>query len=211
MARAWVPLGVDCTVDSERMAATKRTWTGPVTVSIGSPREGVEGFVRTHDEAYSARVVVQAAKSLTAGIVCASELGAVTLMCSDLGTTRAWVADILGHLVADDTATAQLRATLREFLRTGGSYAAAAETLHMHKNSVVYRIRKIEDQLGRSVRDHRLDLENALELAFWLGAAVLGPHTDAESIPDGGNRAERLRTSWQDHHVYDGHQFMRRV
>jgi hypothetical protein len=35
MARAWVPLGVDCTVDSERMAATRRTWAGPVTIGFG--------------------------------------------------------------------------------------------------------------------------------------------------------------------------------
>ncbi|OUS88622.1 hypothetical protein CA951_37430 [Rhodococcus sp. NCIMB 12038] len=173
MARAWVPLGDADTVDSERLSAVKRRWDSPVIVAIGQPREGVEGFVRTHTEADLARVVVQASESPGPGIVCAGDLGAVMLMCNDLSATRAWVADILGPLGVDDTAAAQLRATLREFLRTGGSYAAAADALHMHKNSVAYRLKKIEDQLGRSVRDHRLNLEIALELAFWLGSAVL--------------------------------------
>jgi DNA-binding PucR family transcriptional regulator len=210
MARAWVPLGTAGTVDQERVAAIKSGWTDPIMVSIGDPRAGVEGFVRTHNEADAARLVVQAAKSLTSGIVCASELGAVTLMCSDLGATRAWVADILGPLVADDPSAAQLRATLREFLRTGGSYAAAAETLHMHKNSVVYRIRKIEDQLGCSVRDHRLDLENALELAFWLGAAVLGSHVGAEPAP-GGQIGERLHATVTGQPLCDASRFVRGV
>lgn len=173
MARAWVPLGDSENVDSERLSAVKRRWDSPVIVAIGQPREGVEGFVRTHNEADLARNVVQASESSGPRIVFASDLGAVTLMCNDLSATRTWVADVLGTLGVDDTAAAQLRATLREFLRTGGSYAATADALHMHKNSVVYRLKKIEDQLGYSVRDHRLDLENALELAFWLGSAVL--------------------------------------
>jgi DNA-binding PucR family transcriptional regulator len=173
MARAWVPLAGAETVDREHLSALEHRWDSPVFVSIGQPREGVEGFVRTHNEADLARVVVQASESPGQRIVCASDLGAVTLMCNDLSATRAWVADILGPLGVDDTSATQLRATLREFLRTGGSYAATADALHMHKNSVAYRLKKIEDQLGCSVRDHRLDLENALELAFWLGSAVL--------------------------------------
>jgi DNA-binding PucR family transcriptional regulator len=52
----------------------------------------------------------------------------------------------------------------------------------MHRNSVVYRIHKIEDQLGRNVRERRLELENALELYFWLGGAVLAPDPDKAGI-----------------------------
>ena len=173
MARAWIPMGDDNALDDGRLAALKNSWTGPVIVSVGNARNGIDGFARTHDEANLVRLVVQASESADFGIVCASELGAVTLLCSDLSATRAWVAETLGPLAAGDTAAAQLRATLREFFRTGSSYAATADALHMHKNSVAYRIRKIEDQLGRPVREQRLDLENALEIAFWLGAAVL--------------------------------------
>lgn len=174
MARAWIPLGDDNALDEGKLTALQGSWTGPVIVSVGNARNGIDGFARTHDEANSARLVVQASESSNFGVIRASELGAVTLLCSDMSAIRAWVSDILGPLAADNSATAQLRDTLRVFFRTGGSYAAAAEALHMHKNSVVYRIRKIEDQLGRPVREQRLDLENALQIAFWLGTAVLG-------------------------------------
>lgn len=174
MARAWIPLGENDDLDESRLAALKKTWAGPVIVSVGNARHGIEGFVRTHDEAEAARLVVQSSEPSAFGVVLARELGAVTLLCSNLTATKAWVADTLGPLAADNTATAQLRETLREFFRTSGSYAATADALHMHKNSVVYRIRKIEDMLGRPVRDQRLDLENALEIAYWLGTAVIG-------------------------------------
>ncbi|GAA5058279.1 helix-turn-helix domain-containing protein [Nocardia callitridis] len=173
MARAWIPLGRRNGLDHTRLDAMRGSWTGPVVVTVGNARHGLDGFVRTHAEADSARAVLQASEASGFGVVCAKELGAVTLLCSDLSSTRAWVAETLGPLASDSAALAQLRSTLREFFRTGCSYAATAESLHMHKNSVVYRIRKIEEQLGRSVREHRLDLENALELAFWLGSAVL--------------------------------------
>lgn len=91
---------------------------------------------------------------------------------------------MLGRLAADDPAAAQLRHTLREFLSSGGSFVATAEKLHLHRNSVAYRISKAEEQIGHSVRECRLDLENALALCHWLGAAVLAP--DSEGPPSPG-------------------------
>lgn len=174
MARAWIPLGDENTLHEGKLAALQSRWTGPVIVSVGNVRSGIVGFARTYEEANSVRLVVQASDSSSFGVVCAHELGAVTLLCSDMSAARSWVLDVLGPLAADDNAAAQLRDTLREFFRTGSSYAATANALHMHKNSVIYRIRKIEDQLGHPVREQRLDLENALHIAYWLGKAVLG-------------------------------------
>ncbi|MFC9841415.1 PucR family transcriptional regulator [Rhodococcus sp. NPDC127530] len=173
MARAWIPLGRTGSVTPECLETLTDGRLGAVAVSMGNPRYGLEGFIRTHDEANATRRVMQASRMAGLKFVQTGELGAVALMCSDLTATSAWVSDLLGPLAVDDAATEQSRATLREFFRAGGSYTATAEALHMHKNSVLYRIRKIEDELGRSVRDHCLDLENALELSFWLGAAVL--------------------------------------
>lgn len=170
---AWLPLGGQNNVDHAKFAAITASWDLPVSVAVGAPQKGVAGFVRTHSQANQARAVAQVARVPTPRIFSIADLGAVALMCSDLSAGRAWVADVLGPLAASDPATEDLRTTLREFLRTGGSYAAAATALHMHKNSVVYRIHKIEDQLGRNVRDGRLELENALELCYWLGGAVL--------------------------------------
>jgi hypothetical protein len=175
---AWLPLGEHNLVEHVKFASIAASWDLPVTMAVGSPQEGIAGFVRTHSQANQVRAVAQASRVPDPRIICIADVGAVALMCSDLGAGRAWVADVLGPLATDDPAAEQLRTTLREFLRTGGSYAATATAMHMHRNSVVYRIRKIEDQLGRSVRDGRLELENALELCFWLGGAVLAsnPH-----------------------------------
>ncbi len=68
-------------------------------------------------------------------------------MCDDLEATSSWVDDTLGPLAADEPGAAQLRHTLYEFLSNGGSYIAAAAQLHMHRNSVAYRIHKAEELL----------------------------------------------------------------
>ncbi|PQP22080.1 PucR family transcriptional regulator [Rhodococcus opacus] len=170
---AWLPLGQQNSLDLDKFASITASWDLPVAVAVGAPQKGLAGFVRTHSQANQARTVAQASSVSTPRVISIAELGAVALMCSDLSAGRAWVADVLGPLAADDPANEDLRMTLREFLRTGGSYAATATALHMHRNSVAYRIHKVEDQLGRSVRDRRLELENALELCLWLGAAVL--------------------------------------
>ena len=58
------------------------------------------------------------------------------------------------------------------FLSTG-SYTATAERMVLHKNSVLYRIRKAEEALGAPIGDRRADLELALRACQYLGHAVL--------------------------------------
>ena len=65
--------------------------------------------------------------------------------------------------------------TARVFLRTGGSYTAAADELFLHRNSVQYRVRQAEELRGRPFTDGRLDVELALLACHWLGASVLTP------------------------------------
>jgi hypothetical protein len=54
--------------------------------------------------------------------------------------------------------------TLEVFLAHNGSWARAAETLHVHVNTVHYRIERVEKLTGRDLAslDHRLDLRAAL-------------------------------------------------
>jgi DNA-binding PucR family transcriptional regulator len=61
------------------------------------------------------------------------------------------------------------------FLQENGSYKATAERLTLHKNTVQYRVRKAEENLGRPLGDDRLDVELALRACQWLGVAVLRP------------------------------------
>lgn len=62
-----------------------------------------------------------------------------------------------------------------------GSYTEAAARLHLHKNTVHYRVRKAEEIRGRTLVDGRLDVEVALlacdPLARWINppAGAAGP------------------------------------
>ncbi|MFF5035359.1 helix-turn-helix domain-containing protein [Nocardia salmonicida] len=68
----------------------------------------------------------------------------------------------------DETA-ARLRETLRAFLDARGSYTDAAARLHVHKNTVHYRVRKAEELLGHPLGERRLDIEVALLTCAQLG------------------------------------------
>ena len=53
------------------------------------------------------------------------------------------------------------------------SYSRAAEELHLHTNSIKYRVQRAIDRRGRPISDGRLDVEIALLLCHWYGTAVL--------------------------------------
>ncbi len=104
-----------------------------------------------------------------------TETGPVALLLADLEATRGWVWQVLGNLADDDEQATRLRETLRVFLATGGRYAATAERLTLHKNTVQYRIRKAEEAVGHPIEGHRSDVEMALRICHELGAPVLRP------------------------------------
>ncbi|MER6299618.1 helix-turn-helix domain-containing protein [Kitasatospora sp. NPDC001539] len=79
--------------------------------------------------------------------------------------TAAFHARLLAPLAAhDDENSVSLLGTLAVFLDHDGSWARTAESLHIHVNTVHYRIRRIEELTGRNLarlRD-RIDLRAAL-------------------------------------------------
>ncbi|WP_242885144.1 PucR family transcriptional regulator [Actinomadura litoris] len=66
----------------------------------------------------------------------------------------------------DDVHKADLVRTLETFLQNSGSWARCAEQLHLHVNSVRYRIQRIEDLTGRDLSrlEDRVDFFLALRL-----------------------------------------------
>ena len=67
----------------------------------------------------------------------------------------------------------RLRETVLAFLGHGGSGTRAAKDLHVHQNTVTYRVKRAEELLGRRVSDDPIELTCALTLAAVLGPAVL--------------------------------------
>lgn len=77
----------------------------------------------------------------------------------------AFSANALGPLAHGDSASHRtLLETLEAFLAHNCSWARTAETLHVHVNTVHYRIGRVETLTGRDLTrlDHRLDLRAAL-------------------------------------------------
>lgn len=95
-----------------------------------------------------------------------------TLLGSDLDAASAWIGDILGPLASQSESDERLRETLLVYLHTGSSYTAAAEQLQLHFNSVKYRVQRAMERRGRPIIDDRSDVEVALLLCHWFGAAV---------------------------------------
>jgi DNA-binding PucR family transcriptional regulator len=148
-------------------------------VALGEPGDGVEGFRRTHSQALAAQAVALAAGPRGPRVTAFAEIRPIALMAGELDATRAWVQETLGALAIDDERHARLRATLRVFLSTGGSYTATAERLTLHKNTVHYRVSRAEEMRGRPISPDRLDVELALPACDSLGSAVLRPPSES--------------------------------
>ena len=74
-------------------------------------------------------------------------------------------------LAYDDTAGRDYLSTLRAYIETGRSFTKAAERLHLHRNSVIYRMKQIEEILEYDFT--RDEFSFHLELSFRILAYML--------------------------------------
>lgn len=173
---AWIPLGrysgeIDLSAIRELTAKTE----GRLKVALGSVGAALPGFRSSHTEALRAQSVASIAQERADDVTTYDEPGvrSAALLAGDLDSTRDLVALALGGLAADDPGIERLRETLLEFLTEGGSYLSTAERIHVHKNTVKYRVDKAVQLRGRPVDQDRFNLELALVACRWLGTAVL--------------------------------------
>jgi DNA-binding PucR family transcriptional regulator len=84
---------------------------------------------------------------------------------------------MLGPLAKNGEREQTLRETLLAFLGHNRSYAATAETMVLHRNSVQYRVQRALALCQRDLNDAdvALDVHTALTASHWLGRAVLEP------------------------------------
>ncbi|WP_140158079.1 PucR family transcriptional regulator [Micromonospora sp. NBS 11-29] len=154
-----------------------------VHVASGLPGYGVAGFRRSHEQAVTAERVGRTTEPGPFRLCDYGDLELVILLGNDAEATADFVRRELGPLAADDRTTATLRETVRCLLDNERGVAVTAKHLHIAKNTVVYRVKKAEQLLGRSLREDHLRLHLALHLAERLGSAVL-----AEQGPKAGPR-----------------------
>ena len=142
-----------------------------VRVALGAPGSGAEGFRRSHLQALdAARVAERDARARA--VVTWSSVSLVSMLAADLERASWFVEATLGPLASSDPAAAEQRATLLRYLQTGGSVGRTAADRCVHRNTIVYRLRRIEESLPLALADHRAEVQAALLLAERCGEHV---------------------------------------
>ena len=178
-AWVWVPLGHRpdrLNIDAVRLALPPGDL-GDVRVALGTAQFGSAGFRTSHLQAQRTRSIAVLVDDARRAITSYGDPGLAvsSLVGSDMALAHEWIRATLGHL-ADDTETAErLRETLRTYFDCRSSHKATAMALHLHYNTVKYRVKSAEQMLGRPIAAHRFDIEQALVLQSWLGNDALHP------------------------------------
>lgn len=174
-AWVWIPLGQrPDRLDLGRIRALlSADESGDAHVALGTVQLGSAGFRTSHLQAQRTRAIAVLAEDGRRPVTCYTDPGLAvsSLVSSDPVRAHEWIRSTLGHL-ADDTEVAhRLRDTLRTFFDCRSSHKATALALHLHYNTVKYRVKSAEQMLGHSINENRFDIEQALVLQSWLGSA----------------------------------------
>lgn len=97
----------------------------------------------------------------------------VSVFAQDPARARSFVHTVLGPLADGSAAAARDRRTLTTYLESGRSLVQAAELEHVHRNTVVYRIRRVSERLPVPLDGAEVDLLCALRVIEVLGLGGL--------------------------------------
>lgn len=163
---AWLSCASEPTIDSFDAAISAASG---VRAAVSGPHQGPEGFRQAHEDALEAQRVARLQGRRAAPITRHADVHLAALVSSDPRGLWRFVCDTLGPLADADVHAERLRATLGAYLASGGSTSGAARRLGIHRNTVSYRLRTIEDLLGPDFDRPHVALELALELVRTLG------------------------------------------
>ncbi|MBF6333981.1 PucR family transcriptional regulator [Nocardia transvalensis] len=162
----WAWIAVESDRDPARLPTTVEA---PVRIAVGAPGVGLVGFRDSHREAVAARQVAERAAGETGRVLRYPDVEVAYLAGADEAAMRMLIERELGVLARADANAARLRETLHAYLRCHRSPDAAAKVLGVHKNTVRYRVQRIEELLGHPIEQRSLRLEIALDCAAVYG------------------------------------------
>jgi DNA-binding CsgD family transcriptional regulator len=141
-----------------------------VGLALGPVATGVHGFRKTHLLAREYAAVAGRLPSGSTPVVADAEsVSFLSLLLSDRERAEWFVGTELGALGSGSSASdRENRETLRIYLETGQSLADTALRLRIHRNTVVYRLKRIEQAIGRPIVSRRHELYAAALLAHLL-------------------------------------------
>lgn len=152
---------------ADRMAPGLRG--GRLTLGVSAPAAGAAGLSGAVEEALHAHRSATGTGSGPVRVVAAGELASHSLLLAGVpvGTRQGFRDRLLGPVQEYDRVHhADLLRTLDEFLDCGGSWSRCAARLHVHVNTLRYRINRIEQLTGRDLSrfEDRVDFFLALRL-----------------------------------------------
>lgn len=136
-----------------------------VHAAIGSAASGIEGLVRTHQEAVETRRVARLLRRPSGRVVFHEDVVLLELLTANRVAAQWFVQAELGALAAADEQMTRLRMTLEAYFEENLSPVRTARRLGVNKNTIVYRVEKVEEILGRGVHERRRELEAAVQLS----------------------------------------------
>jgi purine catabolism regulator len=152
----------------EARARLVRMTEGGATVGVGRRTVGPRSIVQSYSEAEQAARI---GHQFLGGnrTIAFEELGVYRLIArvDDPDALEGFRGEYLGPLEEYDARhAAELIETLEGFFACNGNHAKAAEMLHLHRNTLLYRLERIEALTGRDLTDAetRLSLQLALKI-----------------------------------------------
>jgi DNA-binding PucR family transcriptional regulator len=169
---AWLALDSDPTADlwSSYVATPNRD---RVSIAIGDPGQGIDGFRQTHGDAVDAARVARLGGRRLGSIIEYRSVELPAVFSTDVARARRFVREHLGALASEGDEMSRLRATLLPYLEENGSRIATARRLGVHPNTVANRIRTCSELLDRDLSRDQVRLQVALGLAATLRPVVL--------------------------------------
>lgn len=135
-----------------------------VSLAVGRPHGGLDGFRWSYREAMHARRVALLERRPAGAVVRYEQVALQALASADREHARRFVAWQLGPLAGDDDASRALAETLRAYLLHESNLRAAAAHLGIHHNTVANRLRRAAELLGAPLAERSAELLAALAL-----------------------------------------------
>lgn len=158
----WIPSAAGPDLEQLRAGLGHST---QVRIALGPTLPGIDGFRRSHLDALATqRLLLRVPGDVR--IATYDEVQVVALATQDEQRADEFVRRTLGPLVG---APAELRETLRVYLREDCNTTQAAKALYAHRNTVVNRLARAEQLLPAPLAGRLLAVGLALEIIHWLG------------------------------------------
>ncbi|MFG2725667.1 PucR family transcriptional regulator [Streptomyces canus] len=165
--RYWLPVRKGFEVDPDAFTADLRESKLPVRLAFGEPREGLDGFRSSSFAAARVKALALEAGASAPAVLAFGSVAPMAILADDRAELRAFVTATLKDLAAPDQRCVGLRESLLVFLESNRSYHEAASRLHVHRNTVHYRIQQAIDALGSDLPSDTFAIHLALSICKW--------------------------------------------